>query len=381
MNLSASASASKDNLSNLTALPKRTTGNGVEPVHETFKGDTEGGRSANRGARVSAPADGRAGLPCLYSNNSIETEKNNDLDDTLNKLSPYHRKQAEVIFTNTRNFIEQHGLERVGFLTLTFQDNVRDHKEASRRFNSLNSNFLSTVFGNWMLVKERQKRGAWHYHLLVDCKADIRTGFDFGAVCKRDYSSAPAELRLLWRVLRKELPKYNFGRSELLPIRSNSECMARYVGKYISKHIENRTTEDKGVRLFSCSKGFRVANTNFAWNSVGSWLWRAKLRQFSITHGVCHFEHLKEKFGPKWAWKFAGMIEETKLNYRVVFPTLKHWQAYEELPEYACPFGIPLDMASENRIINLVVKKIEGTRLVAQHFQISPIPIQRFDST
>jgi len=364
----------EDNLTSRKPLPERTTGNRVEPVHGTLQASAAVGRSADRGAGVSPPADGRDGLPCLYSNNSIEIEENDGCCDTLNKLSPYHKKQAEVLFSNTRNFIERHGLERVGFLTLTFRDNIRDNKKASRRFNSLNSNFLVLLFGNWMLVKERQSRGAWHYHLLVDCKADIRTGFNFDAARKQDYSSASAELRKYWQLLRKELPKYGFGRSELLPIKSNAEGMARYVGKYVSKHVGSRTAEDKGVRLFSCSKGFRVANTHFAWNSVGSWLWRMKLREFAFLNSIYRFDMLKERLGEKWAWQYAEVIEAMKLPETTVFPTLKHWQAYEELPDEACPFDIPLDMAREDRIINLVVKRIDKTRLTAQRFEISPIP-------
>jgi len=41
---------------------------------------------------------------------------------------------------------------------------------------------------------------------------------------------------------------YRFGRTELLPVKTNSKGLARYVGKYIAKHIDSRLPEDKGYR-------------------------------------------------------------------------------------------------------------------------------------
>ena len=129
-----------------------------------------------KGGVASNPAklDGRDTLLHLNSNNTITPSQN-----PLNLLTPYHRKQAYSLHENVEKFIKLFGLGCVGFLTLTFKDNVTDHKEAYRRFNSLRSNFLNKIFPDYMLVKERQKRGAWHYHLLVGLNADIRTGFDF----------------------------------------------------------------------------------------------------------------------------------------------------------------------------------------------------------
>ena len=75
---------------------------------------------------------------------------------------------------------------------------------------------------------------------------DIRTGVDFTQFALGRYSSAPPYLRAVWRELRIKCKAYGFGRHELLPIKSNADAMAQYIGKYISKHLGSRKDEDKG---------------------------------------------------------------------------------------------------------------------------------------
>ena len=70
------------------------------------------------------------------------------------------------------------------------------------------------------------------------------------------YSSAPPYLRAVWRELRIKCKAYGFGRHELLPIKSNADAMAQYIGKYISKHLGSRKDEDKGKRLIASSSGW-----------------------------------------------------------------------------------------------------------------------------
>lgn len=66
---------------------------------------------------------------------------------------------------NVHAFVEKHGLNHVGFLTLTFADNVQCPKEAQRRFNFLRTSFLSHRYKNYICVYERTKTGRIHYHL------------------------------------------------------------------------------------------------------------------------------------------------------------------------------------------------------------------------
>jgi len=213
------------------------------------------------------------------------------------------------------------GFEKVGFLTLTFEENVVDHKEAYRRFNSFRVNFLTKYFDEYMLVKERQKRGAWHYHLLVAMSQDIRTGFDFDQVFPKKgkrpcYLSVSPYLRNLWKELRESTPKYGMGRPELAPIRTNDQAMAKYVGKYIEQNVVGKKVsgyeeQDKGVRLISYSRTWPRTNTKFSWNSEGAKEWRRKLQRFTTEFlGFKNTDELKDEYGPRWAYLFTDYIVE-----------------------------------------------------------------------
>jgi hypothetical protein len=264
-----------------------------------------------------------APLPCLYSNNGIENatrgeqgktgqEKVEAISALTSLLSPYHKKAAQTLFLNVQRLItkEASSVNHVGFLTLTFPDNVTDHKEAHERFRSFRTNYLSKhpSFGSWVHVKERQKRGAWHYHIIVVLKGDIRSGVNWDELSRGVYRSANPYLKSLWQDLRENLQKYGFGRSELLPIRSNEEAMARYIGKYISKHMGSRTDSDKGVRLVNYSRDWVRNSVRFAWNTDNAHEWRRKLSLFAGYIGCSEFYQISEKLGSGWAYKYIDYI-------------------------------------------------------------------------
>jgi len=247
------------------------------------------------------------GLQRLKDSSWLKQKAPSKIPSKLNVFSAYHLKQAFTLEQNVFKFVQTYGLSNVGFLTLTFPDNVVDNKEAQKRYRSLETNFLCKLFGERLTVKERQKRGAWHYHILLDCKTDIRTGFDFDAIERRDYKSASKDLRVFWSKLRVGLKKYGFGIHELHPIKSNDAAIAKYVGKYLSKHVGVRDERDKNVRLFSCSAGFGKSVTKMAWNNEGSKVWRMKLARLADILGLTEDE-MPVKFGPKWNYDLKGLI-------------------------------------------------------------------------
>lgn len=272
-----------------------------------------------------AEAEEGGALPCLFSNNSTEGENTRFNQDPPEKiletvlalsdlLTPYRKRQAHTLYSNVSRLIEKEAvsINHVGFLTLTFPENITDPKEAYSRYRSMNTHFLSQwdEVKDWICVKERQKRGAWHYHLIVVLKGDIRSGVNFEEVAKGKYGTAGDYLRSLWKELRERLPEYGFGRSELLPVRSNAEAMGRYIGKYISKHMGNRQEEDKGVRLVNYSRGWVRNSIRFAWYSKNSMEWRRKLQKFADYVGCQEFYQLNEKLGPGWAYKYADQIRD-----------------------------------------------------------------------
>jgi hypothetical protein len=101
-------------------------------------------------------------LPCLNSNNSNETLAAQVIAESSFKLSPYQAKAVFALTHNIAAFIDSAGLERIGFLTLTFDHKVYNIEEASACFNRLNVRVIKEHFGRWVRVIEQHKDGSWH---------------------------------------------------------------------------------------------------------------------------------------------------------------------------------------------------------------------------
>lgn len=190
-------------------------------------------------------------------------EITNDAGEREEKFIPAHFVCDEPEFLNA-----------TGFLTLTVGDQVGgkfqqvfDAAEASKRFNNINRRLLKKLFIRAIVVSERHKNGAIHFHLVGVLRGcpDIRSGFDFkafdaakkaraknrintGAEIRYKMAASPA-LSAFWKMLREELPKHGFGRAELTPIIKTGEAVACYVSKYIEKNICNRLAADKRKKL------------------------------------------------------------------------------------------------------------------------------------
>jgi len=269
---------------------------------------------------------GAAALPCLNSNISIETppklpgkdgvaEGGEGAAAPLARLSTQHKKSAFVLKESISQLADKYGIQHLGFLTLTFKQHILLPKEAQRRLNSLISNVIKDRYRDYVGVMERQKSGRIHYHLLIVLGMDIRTGFDFDQVASGNYQSAGPDLRSEWAFWRNTAPKYGFGRTELLPVKSNIEAMSKYLGKYISKHIEARQPEDKGVRLVRYSRGARAGTTRFQFKTEGSQEWRRKIATFAQivqtmhpNESVTELKDLSRVLGKRWAYNHRDYI-------------------------------------------------------------------------
>lgn len=272
-----------------------------------------------RAQRARRPADA---LPCLNSNNSNED------------LSSGHRRTAYALQENVRHLAERFGLEKLGFLTLTFRDHVTDIKEAQRRFNSLRTGILTKRYAAFITVVERMASGRIHFHLLVVCAQDIRSGFDFAAVKRKDYRTANAWLRQEWGFWRRTAPDYGFGRTELMPVKSNAEGLAKYLGKYIAKHIGNRRPEDKGARLVRYSVSGRQVGTNFAFVSPRATVNRRKLAGLSAFNGIKGPEGWKRKLGRHWFYHLKDLVAKFPLD---AWSTVDHVRADPTGPDLRSP--------------------------------------------
>jgi hypothetical protein len=269
-----------------------------------------------------AAAQAAAALPCLNRSNCT-------------RLPPSAAKTAWLLTESVKRFIEKFGLEKAGFLTLTFADHVIDPKEAQKRFHSLASHvFNKRYHRRWIRVFERQKSGRIHYHVLIAVDEDIRSGVDFEAFAKRDYRSAGPALRGEWAFWRITAPRYRFGRTEMMPLYKNEQAVAIYIGKYIAKHLENRLAIDKRVRLVEYGRGCRIGTTKFQFNSPGAWLWRQKLRRFA--HQVSpdreiNMDGLSRRLGRgNWIFKHLGRIRSIDLE-GVAYPTQYLWILHDTM--------------------------------------------------
>lgn len=261
------------------------------------------------------------------------------------KLSGSQQKTAHAIQVNIERMIREEGLEFIGFATFTVGDQtpngfrqVWDHAEASRRFNNLNRHVLPSLFSRAVIVTERHKSGAIHFHIVgaLRAKADIRTGFDFesqiiarkarrdGRIDRRREEayreSAHPTLRALWRHLRRALPGYGFGRSELTPVRKSGEAISGYVAKYLRKNLEARRPEDyrkKLVRYLGWNKAQLTAN-GFAWATPRAAAWRSNARTLAAFVGAGH-ANVAQAFGPRWGWKLTGLMNLIKGENQTAF--------------------------------------------------------------
>lgn len=222
-------------------------------------------------------------------------------------------KASYVLKENVQALLSQYGIERIGFLTLTFQDGVTDIKEANRRLNSLMTGYLGSQLDAYILIRERQKRGAWHFHLLAVLPFDLK---DRGRWTRRPSGSfkfTTSNLRLLalWKEFREKMPLYGFGRHELLPIRKDSKALAGYLSKYIGKHMKARQDADKGVRLISYSRAIYDSDGSYVsgfLRSVGSsssFAWHSPFMS-RLRKKVSHLARIEGCFSPVDALRELG---------------------------------------------------------------------------
>jgi len=232
--------------------------------------------------------------------------------------------------------ITEEGLNSTAFLTLTVGDDapggfrqVFDAAEASRRINNLTRRVLPALFSRCIVVTERHKNKAIHFHIIGSFAtgADIRSGFDFAsfrralkarAVGRPDtqaeaayIDSASEELRAAWRMLRESLPRYGFGRAQLTPIEKTGEAVACYVSKYVEKNLFNRLKEDfrkKLVRYVGWEKG-QLKPNEFSWATARAAAWRNKAAALAGLVGIDTREEMRAACGPRWAFHVSRIMQ------------------------------------------------------------------------
>jgi hypothetical protein len=203
-----------------------------------------------------------------------------------------------------------------------FFQKIHNSSEANRRFNNLNRREIPAIFSRAIAVTERHKDKAIHFHLIgrLLSGADIRTGLNFEEIGRRNYRSASPALRALWAHLREVLPRYGFGRHELLPVRKTAEAVAAYVSKYIEKNVCNRLADDarkKLVRYIGWNKS-QLKPNEFSWGTPRAAAWRAKTRECAALIFCDTREQVALALGSRWAFTISSVwqkIDDTPVAF------------------------------------------------------------------
>lgn len=236
-----------------------------------------------------APAAGPA-LPSLKSDNCIRTQR---------------RKQLFVAQENIRLYIEKFGVNAIGVLTITVPGKCLSAREFQARWHSFRTNVLVRLFETGMWVRERQTRtGNLHAHAVVNLGRDVRTGFPFDQVGMGFYANVDAELRKLWKQLREKATAYNFGRTELLPVKQTANGCARYLTKYLGKaFVTEKCIGEERCRLFGVWGGVRFVHGRFDW--VSSRIMRKRKQWLAETADIPGVEGFQSLYGSRW-WFVIG---------------------------------------------------------------------------
>ena len=249
-----------------------------------------------RGLRRVAPLPR---LPCL---------KSSSLNGRTNRKPLFAAQQ------NMRGYVERVGEDRIGVLTLTTANECRWLREFQRRWNSLMTNFIRRLWKSGVWVRERQVRtGNWHGHALVDVGFEIRPGFPFEEVSRRNYRNVDSRVRELWKQLRERATQYGFGRTELLPIKSNSERAIKYLTGYLGKALlsEKAVGEEK-ARLFGMWGCVRTVYSRFDW--ISGRLLRKKKAWLGWAHEFVSEDAFNQRYGDRWWFRLGESL------MRVILP-------------------------------------------------------------
>jgi hypothetical protein len=179
------------------------------------------------------------------------------------------------------------------------------------------TNFVRRLWKSGVWVRERQMRtGNWHGHALVDVGFEIRRDFPFEEVSQRNYRNVDQRVRDLWKQLREKAPRYGFGRTELLPIKSYSEWAIKYLTSYLGKALfSEKTVGEEKARLFGMWGCVRSAYSRFDW--VSGRIVRKKKAWLSWAHGFVGEDDFSLRYGNRWWFRLGEPL------MRVVLP--EHW--------------------------------------------------------
>lgn len=252
-------------------------------------------------------------------------------NDTL-LLSSYQNKQIYALKQNLREMIRRYGLERVGLLTLTFKLQV-PVPIAWKMLNNFFTGYFRKAYKRYVVILGISEETRIHFHIITVFNVDIRTGTDFTAIQKNDYSAAPATLKRLWKELRKKSRDYGFGkRTHLAPV-YNEEAFIKYMAGNVRTAYQYANENREGNPWYPSRRRTRVLSYSQGWRScsaqhnsvVGASPWRMRLKIIGRAIGCNTFDEFTDKIrpiSPRWHIFFR------KFLFRLSIPDTKRFANY-----------------------------------------------------
>ena len=184
--------------------------------------------------------------------NEENAEENDYLQKSINRTKT---KISDYVLCN--NFSH--------FATFTFDPrNPKVKSEENRhdfqKMSSLLKNWLKTEQLNhfrrhgrkflYLIVPERHKNGAWHFHALLEGYQNETEGF---YTRKNKYITVSELKKTKKDKNRKFITRYTLGRSEIAPIKDKTK-MSSYIKKYITKEL----IQDKNAKRYWASRNLKT---------------------------------------------------------------------------------------------------------------------------
>lgn len=184
--------------------------------------------------------------------NEENAEENDYLQKSINRTKT---KISDYVLCN--NFSH--------FATFTFDPknpkvNGEENRKDFQKMSSLLKKWLNTEQVNhfrrhgrkfrYLIVPERHKNGAWHFHALLEGYQNEIEGF----YTRKNKYITVAELKKTKKDKnRKFITRYTLGRSEIAPIKDKTK-MSSYIKKYITKEL----IQDKNAKRYWASRNLKT---------------------------------------------------------------------------------------------------------------------------
>ena len=164
---------------------------------------------------------------------NINTDNLTKMENKKNKIDKKNINRSKL---QCQRLAKCNANEWKSFITLTFEDNLKDIEHANKKFRVYITS-IQRVYKDfkYICVPEFQKRGAVHYHLLtnIECNSEL--------IPKRPQKKLYSPSFKTWKILDYyDLKYWNSGYSEADNVTGDIKKIVGYISKYMTKDVDNR---------------------------------------------------------------------------------------------------------------------------------------------